>query len=273
MPTGNLLKMQTQLGDVASYHLCLGDLRIPLNPLIGKRITLHHTGVINCIHCGRKTKKSFSQGYCYPCMMKLAECDTCIVRPETCHYDAGTCRDPEWADNHCMRPHFLYLANSSGIKVGITRETQIPTRWIDQGAVQALQIAKVQTRLQVGLMEVALKEHVNDKTNWRKMLKNEVEEQDLIAARDNLFKLCDKQIADLQKRFGEDAIVLLHDEKVVNLHFPVNSYPEKIKSHNMDKTPEVSGVLNGIKGQYLLLDSGVINIRKYGGYEVEFSSE
>jgi len=270
MITGNIRKMTTKLTDSVEYTLPVGNALINMNQYIGKQISLKHSGVINCINCGKKTKKSYSQGHCYLCMKTLASCDMCIMKPETCHYDAGTCREPQWGEEHCMRPHYLYLANSSGdsVKVGITRETQIPIRWIDQGAIQALIIARVQTRLQVGLLEVALKDFVKDKTDWRKMLKNDVVETDLSSRRDALFAQAKDAIAEIKQRFGADNIELIYDHRPVEISFPVNSYPEKIKAHNLDKTPEVTGILNGIKGQYLILDTGVLNIRKYAGYEI-----
>lgn len=275
MTTGNIRKMTTKLTDSVEYSLPIGDERINMNQFIGKKLTLRYTGTINCVHCGKKTSKSYSQGHCYPCMKTLASCDMCIMKPETCHYDQGTCREPEWGEEHCMRPHYLYLANSSGdsVKVGITRETQIPTRWIDQGAVQALPIGKVQTRLQVGLLEVALKDYVKDKTDWRKMLKNDVIATDLASRRDELFNLASEAIQEVKNRFGDDNIQLIDDEAPVEIHFPVQEYPEKIKAHNFDKIPEVTGILNGIKGQYLIFDTGVLNVRKFSGYEVTLESE
>lgn len=273
MTIGNIRKMTTKLADSVEYSLPIGDESINMNQFIGQTITLTHTGTINCVNCGNKTKKSYSQGHCFPCMKKLASCDMCIMKPETCHYDAGTCREPKWGEEHCMRPHYLYLANSSGesVKVGITRETQIPTRWIDQGAIQALAIAKVQTRLQVGLLEVALKDFVKDKTDWRKMLKNDVHATDLSSRRDELFELAKEAIENVKQKFGADEIQLIPDGKPVEISFPVNEFPEKIKAHNFDKVPEVTGVLNGIKGQYLILDTGVLNVRKFTGYEIETS--
>jgi hypothetical protein len=165
--------------------------------------------------------------------------------------------------------HYVYLANSSGVKVGITRGTQIPTRWIDQGAIQALPILKVESRYVSGLVEVAIAQHVSDKTSWQRMLKNQVEAVDLKLKRDELLGVCESEIADVIKRFGDDAVEFLPNEAVVDIDFPVEVYPAKVKSFNFDKTAEVSGVLQGIKGQYLLLDTGVINIRKFSGYEVE----
>jgi hypothetical protein len=253
------------------YELPLGDHLVALNPLIGKPIKLVYTGKIFCIHCNRSIKKSFNQGYCYPCFTSLAQCDLCIMKPETCHYAEGTCREPSWGETFCFQPHVVYLANSSGIKVGITRQTQIPTRWIDQGAVQALPIFRVQSRYISGLVEVAIAKHVSDKTSWQQMLKAKAEPVDLVAKRDELIAVCAAELAAISQRFGQQAIEFLTDEPVVNIHFPVDSYPVKVKSFNLDKNAEVFGVLHGIKGQYLLLDTGVINIRKFTGYEVEFS--
>lgn len=266
---GNIVKMKVQLSSPVQYQLPLDDELIALNPHIGSSIRLAYQGEINCIACGRKTSKSYAQGYCYPCFSRLAECDMCIVKPETCHFDAGTCRDAAWAQQHCMQSHYVYLANSSGIKVGITRGSQIPTRWIDQGASQALPIFRVASRYQSGLLEVAIKQHVADRTDWRKMLRGEAEPRDLASMRDQLLELCSAQIAELQQRFGEENIEFLGDEQVVDIDYPVECYPEKIKSLNLDKTPEIEAVLNGIKGQYLILDAGVINIRKYSGYKLE----
>ena len=168
---GHLQKMATNLSDRVEYQLPLDDVWLPLNNLLGSKISLQFVGEIHCTHCGRRSNKSFNQGYCYPCFKKLAQCDQCIVSPEKCHHHLGTCREPEWGDQFCMTDHIVYLANSSGAKVGITRASQLPTRWIDQGAVQALPILRVKTRYQSGRVEDILRQHVADKTNWRTMLK------------------------------------------------------------------------------------------------------
>ena len=268
---GLLNKMHARLESTVQYELPLSDQRIALNPLLGKAIKLTFTGNIRCVHCSRTIKKSFNQGYCYPCFISLAQCDMCIMKPETCHYEAGTCREPSWGEAFCFKPHIVYLANSSGIKVGITRQTQIPTRWIDQGAVQALPIFKVQSRFMAGLIEIAIAKHVSDKTSWQQMLKNHVDPLDLADKRDELVSKCDVELTEIIKRFGLQAIEFLVDESSVDIRFPVDTYPVKIKSFNLDKNPEVCGILQGVKGQYLLLDTGVINIRKFSGYEVEFA--
>lgn len=270
MVRGNLRKMATRLGPPVEYLLRLGEQEVPLNGYIGRRLRLRYCGEIHCIHCGRKSKKSFGQGYCYPCFTSLPECDGCIVKPETCHYEAGTCRDPEWAQSHCFQEHYVYLANSSGIKVGITRGSQIPTRWMDQGATQALPIMKVANRFQSGLVEVALKQHVADRTDWRKMLKGEAEPVELAQVRDELLSSCATEIDALRDRFGSEAINILEGESALTIGYPVATYPTKVTSLGFDKDEVVEGRLEGIKGQYLILDGGVINIRKHGGYLVEF---
>lgn len=272
-PAGPLRKLRAQLGDAVRYALPVGAAEIPLNELLGRRIALHYLGAITCLHCGRKTRKSFNQGYCYPCFQRLASCDSCIVSPEKCHFDAGTCREPDWGRQHCQQPHVVYLANSSGLKVGITRGTQVPTRWIDQGAVQALPILGVQTRQQSGLVEALLKRHVADRTNWRAMLKGQIDPLDLAAERERLLGLCADELRALQQRFGLQAIQPLPDAQTLGIAYPVLQYPAKVVSLDLEKTPAIAGTLLGIKGQYLMLDSGVINIRKYGAYHVSFGVE
>ena len=268
---GSLQKMRTQLLDGnVSYQLPIGEELIDLNELIGQPIRFKYTGRITCVECQKTTKKSFNQGYCYACFIKLAQCDMCIMKPETCHYAAGTCREPLWGEEFCFQPHYIYLANSSGIKVGITRHTQVPTRWIDQGAVQALPIYRVSSRKLSGLIEVIFAKHISDKTSWQQMLKGQATSIDLVTRRDELVQLCQNELNALLKTYDAADITLLTDETVVNINYPVDHYPLKVKSFNMDKDPGVAGILQGIKGQYLLLDTGVINIRKYTGYEIEF---
>ena len=268
--TGTLRKMQSSLTSPISYQLPVGNQTVDLNALIGKSITLTYSGNIFCSNCGKKTKKSYSQGHCFVCMRKLASCDMCIMKPETCHFDQGTCREPEWGEENCMIPHYVYLANTTAIKVGITRHTQIPTRWIDQGATQALPIFKVATRHQSGLLEVALAEFIADKTNWRNMLKGNGEVIDLKSQGAALIEQIRPKLTELSELFGATAITEL-DEEVVELDFPISEFPSKISSFNFDKNPEVTGVLKGIKGQYLIFDTGVINIRKFTSYEVTVS--
>lgn len=268
---GSIRKLLGALNEPVSYSLPLGDQQVPLNSLLERTLRLEALGVINCVHCNRRTKKSYSQGYCYPCFAKLAQCDLCIVSPERCHYELGTCREPAWGEQFCMTDHIVYLANSSGLKVGITRVSQIPTRWIDQGASQALPILRVATRQQSGLVEALLREHVSDKTNWRAMLRGEPELLDMKAERDRLLGLAQQGIEQLQARFGLQAIQPLPEASVQEISYPVLQYSAKPQSANLDKEPVLEGTLLGIKGQYLLLDTAVINIRKYTAYNMAFS--
>lgn len=258
--SGTISKLISQVSHPIQYELPLGEAKFAIGQCIGKNLKLSFTGNIFCQHCGKKTKKSYGQGYCYPCTLKLAECDLCILRPETCHYAKGTCREPQWGEEHCMRPHIVYLANSSGIKVGITRKTQVPTRWIDQGASEALAVMEVKSRLDSGLVEVLFKKHISDKTDWRKMLKGEPERIDLEKVRDELLHELSEDLKKLD--------ITLLKESVQRFIYPVEVYPEKVSSLSFDKTPVIEGKLLGIKGQYLIFDKGVLNVRAHTSYEI-----
>ena len=272
---GHLHKMVTSLNQVpeprVTYQLTLGEQQIDMNTLIGKVVRLEHLGQINCSHCGKATKKSYSQGFCYPCMQKLPQCDLCIMSPERCHYDAGTCRDSKWGDQFCMQPHVVYLANSSALKVGITRINQMPTRWLDQGASQALPIMQVATRKLSGQVETVLKDFVADKTNWRTLLKGDAEPMDLLAERDRLKQEAAMPLVKLLASLSPADYTWL-DYQPLDIRYPVQDYPTKIASHNLDKDPVLEDTLIGIKGQYLIFANSVINIRKYSSYLVQLSA-
>lgn len=262
--TGDLRKMRTHVdgpGETVRYELVVGETLLPLNPRLGKPLRLRHTGTIHCKACGRVTKKSFGQGFCFPCFRDAPEASPCIIRPELCEAHTGGGRDPQWEQAHHNQPHLVYLALSSGLKVGVTRSDQIPTRWIDQGAWKGLVLAETPNRFESGRLEVALKEHVSDRTHWQKMLKNVLaEDVDLQAEKTRLVALLPEAL---------QAFVTTGAE-VMELRYPALGFPSKIKSQSFDKTPEIEGMLQGIKGQYLLLDEGrVLNIRKHGGYEIE----
>ena len=264
--------MRAELGtgnhpDEVNYFLPVGKDELPLNDYIGKQLKLEFLGNIICKNCGNKSKKSFSQGFCFPCMRRLAQCDMCILKPETCHFHKGTCREPEWGEKNCFVPHFVYLSNTSGLKVGITRHTQIPTRWIDQGATQATIMFQVESRLQSGLVETAFKALVADKTNWRTMLKENQPDMDLLAKANEFKARLELDTSQKIDIFPADALEGQNDD-IIAIRYPVLEFPDKIKSHNFDKHPLVEGTLMGIKGQYLIFDTGVINIRKFASYEV-----
>jgi len=273
--SGHLRKMQVQYDRPevpVAYSLSMPDCDaedISINAMLGKSLTIRFKNEIHCVACGRKTNKSFNQGHCYPCLTRLASCDKCIMSPEKCHFEQGTCREPEWGQTYCMQSHYVYLANSSGLKVGITRGDQLPTRWVDQGAIQAVAIYKVSQRYYSGLIEVLYKQKVSDRTQWQRMLKGQVEEMDLLQHRDELNEFFHESVEELKMGLPDGAVERLEGESVTEILYPVENFPQKIKSFNLDKQAEVQGMLMGIKGQYLILDTGVINVRKFSGYHVE----
>ena len=267
---GNIRKMRvsTDENNHVQYALPVGEQLVDMNALIGKKISVHYQGEIHCVHCATKTKKSFNQGYCYRCLTRLAQCDSCIIKPELCHYDAGTCREPEWGEANCLSDHFVYLANTGTVKVGITRHVTngVSSRWIDQGATQAIAVMRVQNRLTSGLVETAFKEHIADKTNWRTMLKGQPDNVDLQSLKESLLEQVEGDLDEIIDEYGFQAIDIV-DAPAIDIHYPVEQYPEKVTSINLDKDGQFEGVLNGIKGQYLMLDGNrVINMRKYAGY-------
>jgi hypothetical protein len=250
--------MSTKLGEHVHYHLNIGSDKVYMNELIGKEIQLTYLDQINCIRCGRKTNKSFFQGYCYPCFIKAPETAPCIVNPEKCQAHEGIARDLEWSKDHCLIDHYVYLAVSSGLKVGVTRHTQIPTRWMDQGAHKAIRLAKTPNRHIAGLIEVDLKQFLADKTNWQQMLKNQVKRPV------DLWEEKKKASTNLS---GELQQYLIDNDELTEIVYPVEKYPSKVKSLSFDKTGHYGGRLVGIKGQYLIFDDNtVFNVRKHNGY-------
>lgn len=265
MTTGILRKMTTLWSSPdkpVEYGLKLGESATSLNPLVGKRLSLNFTGKMQCVGCGRELKKTFQQGYCFPCTQKLAETDLCIVKPELCHHHLGTCRDDAFAQKHCFIPHVVYLSISSGAKVGITRAHQKISRWADQGATAAIDFAVVPDRKTAGFLEVEIAKNLPDKTNWRLMLSGTAPEVDLIALKDGIIAKLPPDF----RQYANDA------REITRLSYPVQEFPVKINSYNFDKNPFIDDVLSGIKGQYLIFSRGVINIRKYQGYEIDFSA-
>ncbi len=260
--TGTIEKMCTKLDNPVQYELPIDNECISMNDLIGKYIDFTFLDEIYCIGCGRKTSRSFAQGYCFPCLQNAPETSECILRPELCQAHEGISRDMEWAEHHCLQPHFVYLAISSGLKVGVTRKDQIPTRWIDQGANYAIKLAETPNRYTAGLIEVILKKVVSDRTNWQRMLKNQIPENiDLVAEKIRLIEFLSPELQ----------YYVSADDTIVDITYPVNEFPTKVKSVGFDKLNEISGRLWGIKGQYLMFDDGrVLNIRKHNGYNVTF---
>ena len=256
---GVLTKMQTEIGIPIQYYLIFEDNFLNVNQLLNKNISFSFLGY-QCLNCNKK-KKIFRQGFCYDCFMSSASAGDWIMKPElsTAHLDIED-RNLEYEKKVQLQPHIVYLALSSEVKVGVTRNTQIPTRWIDQGAVKAITIVEVPNRYLAGITEVALKKLYSDKTNWQKMLKNEYVDADLIKEKTSLKYIIPKEAQDF---FDIDK------NNVTELYFPVLEYPKKVSSLNLDKTPQFSGKLMGIKGQYLIFEDGtVFNVRTFEGYVV-----
>lgn len=263
-----LQKLIIEANQPAQYFLQLKDNVLPLNELLDTKIKLTHSGNKYCIQCNRKTSKTFQQGYCFPCYRRLQECD-CMLRPEKCRINEGICKPDDWAHAQCFGDHIVYLANASGIKVGITRKPNVPSRWLDQGAIQALPIFETKNRLQAGLVEVVIKQYISDKTNWRAMLKANPESINLFEQRDIVYDTIEKELKTIQNTHPEQITRI--DSKAYDFSYPIIQFPEKIHSLNLDKDHIAEGKLQGMKGQYLFLSGNVINIRKFGGYEVELN--
>lgn len=253
--------MKVELLETVKYTLVSPTESIDMNALIGKSIRMEFTGKTVCSAC-QKEKKLFAQGFCYSCFINSPESSPCIINPELCEGHLGKGRDIKWEEEHHVQSHIVYLAVASGLKVGVTRSTQIPTRWIDQGASLAIRVAETPYRQLAGEIEVALKNRFTDKTNWRRMLKNEIGDFDLEEEKWELEELLPNDLSQY----------MTDDDEITEINYPVLEFPDKIKSVGFDKTPIIEGELKGIKGQYLILDDGrVLNIRKHTGYDVTVS--
>lgn len=255
---GVLRKMRTQIGKPIQYFLVFDNDFINMNQGLNKELQIDFIK-FQCLNCG-EDKPIYRQGFCKSCFFETPLAGDWIMKPElsTAHLDKED-RDLEFEKKMQLQPHIVYLANSSSIKVGVTRKSQVPTRWIDQGAHEAIEIVEVPNRYLAGITEVALKDFVSDKTSWRKMLQNDIEDVDLVEWRNKLKSNIPKEALDY----------FLEDREEINLEFPVLKYPEKVKSLNLDKTPSFKGVLKGIKGQYLIFeDNTVFNVRGSEGYYV-----
>lgn len=244
------------------YRLNIGEAEVPLNALVGGPLQLSFTGRLFCIRCGAQVRKLFHDGFCYDCFRAAPEASECIVRPELCQAHLGIGRDPGWEEEHHNQPHAVYFAVTSAIKVGVTREVQIPTRWIDQGAEYAVQIARVPYRQLAGQIEVALKAHFTDRTAWQRMLKHELaSDADLGAAYMTALAALPTELSD--HLLPPAALQPIH------LRYPVLAYPQTVRAVNLAAQRRLTTTLQGIRGQYLVGDAGaVLNVRRHGGFEV-----
>ena len=258
---GVLTKMESEFSQPIQYYLVFENDFISMNQLLDKTITIQFVKY-QCLNCGLD-KPIYRQGFCKSCFYEIPQAADWIMRPElsTAHLDKED-RDLEYEKKVQLQPHIVYLANSSNVKVGVTRKSQVPTRWIDQGAHEAIEIVEVPNRYLAGITEVALKDYVSDKTNWRTMLKNDIKDEDLVEWRERL----KQYIPDEAKDY------FIETNTETNLDFPVNKYPVKPNSLNLEKEKEYTGKLVGIKGQYLIFDDNtVFNIRGNEGLYVKIS--
>ena len=257
-----LTKMKTQMGSEIDYFFECPEKDILVNTYIGKQISLKWNGRIDCSKCLKKTDKSFGQGFCYSCFISAPEASPCILHPELCEAHLGKGRDIEYELKYHNQPHIVYLAATDIVKVGVTKISQVPTRWIDQGANKAIILAEVPNRYLAGKIEVALKDHFSDKTNWQSMLCNFQDET--INLENEKWHIHEILPSDLSCYWSED-------DSIHTFNYPVEIYPTKVTSLTFDKTPEINGMLKGIKGQYLLFEDGqVLNIRRHTSYQIEF---
>lgn len=246
----------------------------------GAHFKIKHLGTFQCVSCKKSIKKLFD-GFCFPCFQKKAAADKCIMTPHLCHYMAGTCREPDWGEQFCYQPHYVYLSYTDKYKVGITRHSQIPTRWIDQGATSAALLAKVTSRNQAGIIENTLKEILHDKSHWLNMLKNgnqrptqkEFFEKILSTMswlqNHNSFQNNEIIVETPGHLHLKKEIILFESPVLMEINFDTPKDILKYKSVNLDKNPEISGIITGIKGQYIFLGENVFNMRRHEGYVVD----
>ena len=255
--------MISEHSDPIKYQIPINNDLAPISEYLNKIIEIIFLDEIYCIECNRKINKTFAQGYCYPCFIDSPHTSECILRPELCRAHEGESRDMEWSKKHCLQDHFVYLSLTAGAKIGVTRATQIPTRWIDQGAVQALKFAKTSNRYEAGCIEVEMKNHISDRTAWQRMLKNEIDYSI------NLYIVKDKLVDVIDEKYRG---FILDDETIETFSYPHILFPEKVKSLDLLKIDRIQGRLIAIKGQYLLFDDNtVLNIRKHTGFKISLT--
>ena len=260
---GQISKMISDIGNPIQYSLPIGKEKLMLNKYIGELIKIDFNDEIRCINCDNKIKKTYMQGYCYPCFITLPQTEDCIFKPHLCRAHLGKARDMDWAKKNCLAPTYVYLSLTSNLKVGVTRHNHIPSRWIDQGAHFAIKFAKTPNRYLAGLIELEISKYISDRTQWRKMILGQYEKLDLLQKKDDL----QYHLSDELKKY------LLKDEKLIELKYPVIQNLDKIKSFNIEKFKSLDKKLIGIKGQYLMFDDNhVLNVRKYTGYNFTISN-
>ena len=255
--TGQISKLITQLSDPIEYFFPIGQESINLKNYFNCEFEIVFNGDIFCINCNKKINKTFMQGYCYPCFLQSPKTSECIFKPHLCRAHEGESRDMQWSEKNCLTTTYVYLSLTSNLKVGVTRSSHIPSRWIDQGAHQAIKLAKCPNRYTAGMIEVEISKHISDRTQWRKMIQGIYDNIDLLKEKNRLLNTLSESL----KRYKSK------NDDIINFKYPGKRTPEKIKSINMEKLKNFNGILTGIKGQYLIFNNEyVLNVRKYTGY-------
>lgn len=258
---GLLRKMRAELDDTVRYLMPFEE-PLAIHEHVGRWVELVFTGEIECLSCGKRIKKTYGEGACYPCFQKEASFSPCIVRPELCRAHLGEGRDPDWEVAHHAQPHVVYLAWTGALKVGVTRDTNIPTRWLDQGAGAAIRLAEVPYRQLAGEIEVAMKAHLSDRTQWQRMLADGPTDVDMVAEKRRYAALLDDGL----KQWRSE------NDEVVRPRYPLPTPPMKPTRISLDKTRAVDGLLTGIRGQYLIFEGErALNVRRHAGYRVELA--
>ena len=258
-----LSKMPAFVNGKVHYLLKMDNDFVKINNFVGRELEVEFTGEKYCASCGNQFENLYRMGFCKNCFYTSPEAGESIIRPELSRAHLGEeDRDLAFEKGYQLQPHVVYLANSGGLKVGVTREPQVPTRWIDQGASQAIVLAKTSNRYEAGMIEVDMKNHVADKTVWQRMLKNEDADIDLVEEKKRLGSLMSEEY----RHFISD------DDHLYKLDYPVEHYPTKVKAINLDKNKNIKAVLQGVRGQYMIFEGGgVLNVRAHTGYRVRIS--
>jgi uncharacterized protein DUF2797 len=264
---GALHGMRGELGAAVRYALEVGNVEVELEARLGAQLRIESLRRVTCRNCGTVTERRYGDGYCYRCFSTLARCDLCVVSPDRCHYAEGTCREPEWGETFCMRPHAVYLANSGGAKVGIARLDNVPGRFIDQGASAAMVVMTTATRQQAGFVEKAIARHLREQSDWRAIAAQTPIEIDLEALLKQLRRAAAAALEELDVRFPHQLKWVAHPQRL-DFSYPTLGRVVRLEQLRLDPERALGGALIGVRGPYLLFEQGLFNVRAHSGEHV-----
>ncbi len=259
---GPLSKLLLAIQTPVQAYAEAGPHIIHLNAQIGKILRMEAMGLWHCKACGEVFTSLFRMGCCKICFFESPLAGDAILRPELSKAHLGQAdRDLAYEAKYQLQPHVVYLADSGGLKVGVTRHAQRHTRWMDQGASRVRVIAVTENRHQAGLIEVALKVGYSDKTSWRPMLAGMDSGQSLYEESQKALFLFPERMRPFFVAEGEE----------VQLAYPAPACA-KATSLKLKGMSAWEGRLAGIRGQYLILeDQRVFNVRAHEGAQVRWS--